>query len=108
MKFQKVFIVLISIGVLLTGYTVYSFNKEPNHSTTFSARVLKKAHNGDKFTVQVQDTENKNRQGNVIIKSENVWNLIEKNKRYFIVVSYKSDKLFSEGPASLQQIDKIK
>ncbi|MEE6449435.1 hypothetical protein RAH41_02560 [Gottfriedia acidiceleris] len=113
MKLRGMILIIIVLTIFFTGYSVYSSTYKPvNNSTTFSAKVIDKKQSKDKYIIEVVDVNNNNRTGNVIVNDENVWNLIENKREYFMVVNFKSIKrntpIFSEGKATLQQIDIVK
>ncbi|SFC46784.1 hypothetical protein [Bacillus sp. UNCCL81] len=113
MKLRGILLTVIALTLLFTGYRVFSSTYKPvNNSTTFSAKVIDKIQSKDKYIIEVVDVNNNDRTGKVIVNDENVWNLIENKREYFMVVNYKSSKmytpLFSEGKAKLQQIEIVK
>ena len=113
MKLRGILLTVIVLILLFTGYRVYSSRNKPvNNSSTFSAKVINKKQSKDKFIIEVVDVNNNNRTGKVIVNDENVWNLIENKREYFMVVNFRSSKMntpiFSEGDATLQQIDIVK
>ncbi|ODG93442.1 hypothetical protein BED47_03915 [Gottfriedia luciferensis] len=113
MKLRGILLTIIALTLLFTGYRVFSSTYKPvNNSTTFSAKVIDKIQSKDKYIIEVVDVNNNDRTGKVIVNDENVWNLIENKREYFMVVNYKSSKMytpiFSEGKATLQQIEIVK
>jgi len=110
MKLRKVIYIPFAIIIFFTGYKVYyTYYKPLNNSTTISAKVIDKLHSKDKYIVEIVEVNNKGISGKVIIEEENIWNLIEKDREYFMVLNFESTKmhtqLFSEGAVTLQQID---
>ncbi|XRG80761.1 hypothetical protein V5E38_10855 [Rossellomorea sp. GAMAL-10_SWC] len=113
MKLRGILLTVIALILIFTGYRAYSSTNKPvNNSTTTSMKVIDKIRSKDKYIIEVVGVNDKNITGKVIVKEENVWNLIEKKREYFMVLSFKSSKMyttiFSEGKATLQQIDIVK
>ncbi|WP_129692007.1 hypothetical protein [Gottfriedia acidiceleris] len=113
MKLRGILLTVIVLILLFTGYRVYSSRNKPvNNSSTFSAKVIDKIRSKDKYIIEVVDVNDSNRTGKIIVNDENTWNLIEKKREYFMVATFKSNEIgapiFSEGKATLQQIDIVK
>ncbi|MGG2027982.1 hypothetical protein AB1282_19975 [Gottfriedia sp. S16(2024)] len=79
MKFRGILLTVIALILIFTGYRAYSSTNKPvNNSTTTSMKVIDKIRSKDKYIIEVAGVNDKNITGKVIVKEENVWNLIEK------------------------------
>lgn len=87
-----IFIILIVIiGIV---FTYNRFNNNIYHSTTTSGLVINKALKPYKFTLKGYTANtNLTEEIEIIVKDENLWNLIEKDRCYFVNYYWKNNEI---------------
>ena len=82
-------ILIVSIG----GFAFIKFNNNINHNSVTSGLVIKKDIKPYRITIRmfVENTR-KTKDVEIIIKDENVWNLIEKERYYFVTYFWENDE----------------
>ncbi|KEF37571.1 hypothetical protein M670_03150 [Schinkia azotoformans MEV2011] len=92
----------------------YMKNDESNlkNSSTINIEVLEKYKERGSFFIKVKQFESTNQEGIVEVRDENLWNVLEIGKKYFVVVSWTSQNfetnIFNGNDLKLEQIDLIK
>ena len=84
------FLILI---VIIGGFVFIRSNNNINHNSVTSGLVINKDIKPYRITIRMfAENTSKTKDVEVIIKDENVWNLIEKERYYFVTYFWKNDE----------------
>lgn len=90
---KKVIILIVLIVIIGTGFTYNLLNNNINHSTATSGIVINKGVEPNSITLRTfAENTNSTEEVKIIIKDENTWNLIEKERYYFVTYYWKNNE----------------
>jgi hypothetical protein len=76
--------IMVFIVLIFVGFIAYRLFNGINHSNTIYGLVTSKELNPYRITIKVDENINSAGDVEIIIKDENIWNLVEINREYKI------------------------
>lgn len=106
---KRITIFIIIIVIIGIGFTFKRFNNNINHSSVTSGLVVNKNIKPYRITLRKFDENTSTKEEvEIIIKDENVWNLIEEERYYFVTYLWKNDEIPVLGQIEINdEFDKI-
>lgn len=90
MKNKKLYIIILLVLLLVIMYFVYQNYEVQHNSTTVQLIILDKIQDENEYLIHVITNDESKREGDLIIKDKQIWDLLKIGEKYFAIVSWES------------------